>query len=122
MGGPARYVTEINPATAEVRVAPGDRVFVQDVEAAEASWLGPLPRPGEVVQVKIRSRFAAQPAYVVEADEHSFRVVGDAGFRAVTPGQAAVLYDGERVIGGGWIRTGLQRTRTDAPAMDHASG
>lgn len=108
MGGPARYVTEIDPETAEVRVAEGERVFRHGVEATSASWLGLVPPPGTAVQVKIRSRFAPQPAWVLEADDRSFRIAGRNGFRAVTPGQAAVLYDGERVIGGGWIRNGWQ--------------
>jgi tRNA-specific 2-thiouridylase len=40
---------------------------------------------------------------VVAAGPSSFSVVAPGGLRAVTPGQAAVLYDGERVVGGGWI-------------------
>ena len=80
-----------------------------------------VPRPGTEVQVKIRSRFAAQRAWVLEADDRSFRVVGDASLRAVTPGQAAVLYDGARVIGGGWIRRGLRRESFSDQAADRAS-
>jgi tRNA-specific 2-thiouridylase len=121
-GGPARYVTEIDPETAEVRVAREDQVFSDVVEAAETSWLGPVPRPGTAVRVKIRSRFAPQPAWVLQADGDSFRVAGNARLRAVTPGQAAVLYDGDRVIGGGWIRRGLRRQPTAAETSDHAGG
>jgi tRNA-specific 2-thiouridylase len=121
MGGPARYVAEIDAETAEVRVAQNDRVFSYGVEAAETRWLGSLPLPGSEVEVKIRSRFAAQRATVFQADDHSFRVFGNASFRAVTPGQAAVLYDGERVIGGGWIRRGLQSGRAADEVLDQAS-
>jgi tRNA-specific 2-thiouridylase len=120
MGGPARYVTEIDPGTAEVRVALADRVFSDGVVAAETTWLAPVPRPGVTVQVKIRSRFAPQPARVVAADDVSFQVVGNEGLRAVTPGQAAVLYDGERVIGGGWIRGGMHRDRSATQSLDGA--
>jgi len=40
---------------------------------------------------------------VVQADAQSFALASLEPMRAVTPGQAAVLYDGDRVIGGGWI-------------------
>jgi len=88
---------------------------------AEASWLGAVPGSGTRVMVKIRSRFAPQPACVVEADGASFRLVGDDAFRAVTPGQAAVLYDGDRVVGGGWIQSARDLERAPRESAQHAS-
>jgi tRNA-uridine 2-sulfurtransferase len=56
------------------------------------------------VAVKIRNKHEAAAATVHPCEEASrFRVVFDAPQRAVTPGQAAVLYDGDLVVGGGWI-------------------
>ena len=40
--------------------------------------------------------------------DDGFEVRAAAGLRAVTPGQAAVLYDGDRVVGGGWIREAIR--------------
>lgn len=113
-GGPPRYVTAIDAASGTVQIGSGDRVVKTGLIATQANWLGPLPLAGTWVSVKIRSRFAPQPALVTYADAESFRVSAPAGLRAVTPGQAAVLYDGERVIGGGWIAQAL----SDTPHLD----
>jgi tRNA-uridine 2-sulfurtransferase len=102
-GGAPRYVTAIDAASGEVRVGAGEQVVAGGLIARGANWLAAVPRPGARVEVKIRSRFAAQPARVVRADADGFELAADSGMRAVTPGQAAVLYDGERVVGGGWI-------------------
>ena len=55
------------------------------------------------VSAKIRSRHAESPATVTPMEDKSLLVEFDTPQLAVTPGQAAVFYDGDRVIGGGWI-------------------
>jgi tRNA-specific 2-thiouridylase len=52
---------------------------------------------------KARSRMAEQPATVYPEEDGFARVVFDAPQRAITPGQAVVLYDGDTVVGGGTI-------------------
>jgi tRNA-specific 2-thiouridylase len=55
-------------------------------------------------EVKIRNKHAAAAATLVPVgDETRITVVFDEPQRAVTPGQAAVFYDGDLVLGGGWI-------------------
>ncbi len=98
-----RYVTAIDAASGVVRVGGGAEVFSMGVVATQANWLARPPAVGTEVGLKIRSRFACQRAIVTSVDGDGFQVVAPDGLRAVTPGQAAVLYDGERVIGGGWI-------------------
>ena len=105
--GAPRYVTGIE-ADGTVRLGAGERVTAAGLVADGANWLAPIPAAGTRLAVKIRSRFAAQAARVVRADAQGFALLADEGMRAVTPGQAAVLYDGERVIGGGWIAAAVR--------------
>ena len=71
--------------------------------------------------MKIRSRGAPQAARIVRSDRDGFAITADDGLRAVTPGQAAVLYDGERVLGGGWIVRSLRKDRTLIAAHEVAT-
>jgi tRNA-specific 2-thiouridylase len=57
---------------------------------------------------KARSRMAEQPCTLLPAENGSYRVVFDEAQRALTPGQAVVLYDGDTVLGGGTIREVLK--------------
>jgi len=96
------YVTEIDADAGVVRVDTDPRVCSGGLIAAQASWLTDPPPAGSRVQVKIRSRFDPQPAVLTSVSVNGF-TLESAALRAVAPGQAAVIYDGERVLGGGWI-------------------
>jgi tRNA-specific 2-thiouridylase len=70
------------------------------------NWLSIAPICGPIrAQVKIRNRHAAADATISPAGNDATRIEVrfDQPQRAVTPGQAAVLYDGDLVLGGGWI-------------------
>ena len=70
----------------------------------ELNWLdAALPRDGRAVTVKLRSAQAAVPATVFATGDGAAEVVLEAPQHGVAPGQAAVFYDGPRVLGGGWI-------------------
>ena len=84
-------------------IGPREDLLGRGVAAAEANWLGPVPRPGDVVQGQIRHRSAAAPAVVVRADQATVELAFETGVSAVTPGQSLVLYEGTRVLGGGVI-------------------
>jgi tRNA-specific 2-thiouridylase len=97
-GGEAVVVTRIEPHANRIVVGPragGARL----VRLAETNWLAP-PRPRRV-QAKLRSGETPRPAELVP-DGDGFAVLLDTPARAA-PGQACVLYDGTRVLGGGFI-------------------
>jgi tRNA-specific 2-thiouridylase len=108
LGQPA-WVLRVEPDTRRVVLTTDpDRLGAPGLLANGASWLE-VPTADRPVQVRIRHRGRRAPARV-EVDGTSFRVVFDDPQRAIAPGQAAVVYDGEQVLGGGWIRRALRRS------------
>jgi tRNA-specific 2-thiouridylase len=103
--GAPRYVTGVDAATATVRVGPRAAMLRGGLKAGHASWQGPLPEGGRV-QLQLRSAPVAAPA-TVTVDGAAFTARFDEPVAAVAPGQAAVLYDGDVVVGGGWIEEPL---------------
>ncbi len=66
-------------------------------------WVEGVPPADRPVQVRIRHRHAGVAGRVEVSPHGLVSVRLEAAARAVTPGQAAVFYDGDRVLGGGWI-------------------
>ena len=104
------YVTAIDAQTGTVQVGPRRATLAAGLRATRPNWLtdGPVPT-GKRLRMKIRSRFAATPVTLGAATADGFEAWAADGLPAVTPGQAAVLYDEERVVGGGWIEHALQQ-------------
>jgi len=102
------YVTDIEAQTGTVRVGPRAATIAAGVVARQVNWLSGTPAPaGMRLRVKIRSRFAAADVTITESTADGFVAAAADGLPAVTPGQAAVLYDHGRVVGGGWIERAL---------------
>jgi tRNA-specific 2-thiouridylase len=101
--GEPLYVIETQPATQRVVVGGEGGLLRSRLRAAGVNWVSvaPIAAPRRA-QVKIRNRHAAAGA-TIEPDGGGVQVRFDEPQRAVTPGQAAVFYDGGVVLGGGWI-------------------
>jgi len=103
--GAPLYVIATEPQTRRVIVGSNDDLLRDRFFARDVNWISiagvntPVP-----AQVKIRNKHAAAPATLfATGDPGRAEVVFDEPQRAVTPGQGAVFYDGDLVLGGGWI-------------------
>lgn len=102
--GSPMYVTGIDPATARVTIGPRQEVMATRVRASGANWHRPMAGDGEfeaIVQVRYNHQGAA--ARVRLTGPTSFEAVFHEPVAAITPGQGAVVYDGDTMLGGGWI-------------------
>jgi len=102
--GEPLYVISTDPASQRVTVGGNDELSRATLTAHEVNWvsIAGLQAPARA-SVKIRNKHVAAPATLYPAGDASVEVRFDEPQRAVTPGQAAVFYDGELVLGGGWI-------------------
>lgn len=107
MGEPV-YVCGKDMAHNTVTVGPNEALFSQALRANDWNWIA-FPALTEPLRVmaKARSRMTEQPATVYPEENGFARVVFDEPQRAITVGQAVVLYDGDLVIGGGTITESL---------------
>lgn len=97
------YVTNIDPTTNTVTIGEKEELERDTLEAARVTWLIDPPTEPLQARVKIRYQHAPAPAMVEPIGRDRVCVRFDAPQRAITPGQAAVFYGGDVVLGGGWI-------------------
>ncbi len=98
------YVLAIDPDQSRVTVGPRDALGRASLTAAGVNWIGGVPPASwRRLAAQIRHRHAAQPARVRTLEDGRAEVEFDQPQTAVTPGQAVVFYDGDEVVGGGWI-------------------
>jgi len=101
--GDRRFVTEIRPADNVVVIGPQEALLSRTLHATDLRWTqGAPPDPDECVDVKIRYRSRPLPARL-RIDGDRAEVSFAEPQRAVTPGQSAVFYRGDEVLGGGTI-------------------
>jgi tRNA-uridine 2-sulfurtransferase len=102
--GSPLYVININGAKGQVTVGEGEALLSRTLIAHKMNWIA-IDELREPIRVhaKIRHRHEPAPAVVETAEKGEVRVLFDEPQRAITPGQAVVFYDGDIVMGGGWI-------------------
>ena len=100
--GRPRYVLSVEPATSTVRVGTAEALDVTYVAGGRARWPGPVPPAGHRCLAQLRAHGDPLPC-VVEAAGDVLAVRLETPARGVAPGQAIVLYDGERVVGSATI-------------------
>ena len=103
--GTPHFVIRIEPETNRVVLGQKEDLGCATLNAADANWLvDPREVTGDDLAVQIRYNSGPEPARVeIDDDPARFRVEFAAPVDAVAPGQAAVVYQGTRVLGGGWI-------------------
>ncbi|MCI0695651.1 tRNA 2-thiouridine(34) synthase MnmA [candidate division KSB1 bacterium] len=107
------FITAIDADSNTIVIGDDEDLRHSDFIASSVNW-GSLycPPDGTSVSCKIRYRDSGTPAILLEAEPHRVLVHFDAPQRAITPGQSAVFYDGEVVVGGGVIERVIDESFT----------
>ncbi len=101
--GEPRYVVRLEPDTRRVVIGTRAELARRDLTARDANWLCDPPQQPLRLAVQIRYRARPMPALVTPLAVDRFSVRFDEPVHAIAPGQAAVCYLEDRVLGGGWI-------------------
>jgi len=105
------FVVAIRPDDRAVVIGPREELLGRGVVARAVNWLVHPPAVGARIGVQVRHRAPAAAAEIVRLDGKEIELALDEPVAAITPGQSLVMYDGERVLGGGFI----ERARRGLP-------
>ena len=105
------YVVEIDKPSKRVVVGKKNELSAAGLIARAVNWIEPLSDTGIDAEVQIRYRAPAVPCAIRKCSDEACEVIFKEAFPAVTPGQAAVFYCGERLLGGGWIERAIKEER-----------
>jgi tRNA-specific 2-thiouridylase len=104
------YVTGIDPETNTVRIGNNEDLWHSSLIAENVHFIsGTVPAETFAASAKIRYSAARIPALITPLDNNRIQVDFTIPQRAITPGQAVVLYDGDQVLGGGTILAAVKR-------------
>jgi tRNA-specific 2-thiouridylase len=103
--GKPLYVLSIDTQRNRVVVGDDDALRTTAFEVNDVNWVSIEQPSGPIhATVKIRHKHEPAPATVEALDGARARIIFDAPQRAITPGQGAVFYDRDRILGGAWIK------------------
>jgi tRNA-specific 2-thiouridylase len=102
------YVISLDARTNRVVVGGAESLDANGARLERVSWVAGKPPEAAVhAQVRVRYRHPGTPAKIEARPQREAVVIFEEPVRAVSPGQAAVFYDGDVVLGGGWIAESL---------------
>ena len=101
--GEPRYVLDVRPATATVVIGRREELLVGGIAVSGATWVAGRPPPDPAVEVKVRYRSEPVAARLDPKGEGSWSVEFHTPQERPAPGQSAVFYRGDEVLGGGTI-------------------
>lgn len=102
-GGAPLYVLRLIAAERRVVVGPKESLRQKQITLRQVNWLGEGPTAAREIAVKIRSTRPPAPATLTLTGDGGGEVILHGVEEGVSPGQACVFYDEDRVLGGGWI-------------------
>jgi tRNA-specific 2-thiouridylase len=99
------YVIDLDPETSSVIVGGVEDLFTEEFDVDHVNWLAEPLETGVPREINVKIRYAHEgaAAEISTLSEDRIHIRLLVPQKAVTPGQAAVFYDGDRVLGGGWI-------------------
>jgi tRNA-specific 2-thiouridylase len=110
------YVIAIRPQQRAVVIGTREELLGNGLIARELNWLTEAPGVGEHVGVRVRHRAPLARGEIVRLDGDEMEIALDEPVSAITPGQSVVLYDRDRVLGGGFIDSARQQ-RNSLPVL-----
>jgi tRNA-specific 2-thiouridylase len=105
--GSPRYVVDIAPLTRTVTIGRRESLEKSGLEASRFNWQGPTPEHPVSCLAQIRAQHKAVPAVVEPLPDQRALVSFKSPQSAVTPGQVVTVYEGDLVLGGGWIERAI---------------
>jgi tRNA-specific 2-thiouridylase len=101
--GEPRYVVRLDPETSTVVIGPDSALYAGRFTVRDVNWIA-FDGPPDSFRADVKIRYLTPPAPAEVAPSGAgAEVVFEEPQRAITPGQAAVFYEGEALLGGGWI-------------------
>jgi len=101
------YVVAIRPDDRAVVIGTREELLGNGLTAREINWLASPPSAGDRVSIRVRHRSPLASAQIMQINGDSIELALDEPISAITPGQSLVLYDGQRVLGGGVIEKSI---------------